>query len=487
MPYDSIADAKKASFPTAAEGIDMTLEQVNKLAELYDSIIEAGTAKNSFSVAWTAWKKLYKKADDAWAEIKTASVQFGVERFVASIHSDEGVPDHAAMIEGKLIHLDKKNLKGWGVTASATQQIIDGIPGIPIRACNNIDPHACDFSSDNFANVGYATNAHVEDGWLWATAAVTDPDAAKKLNDGTWMPFGAGGWSVTGFPSDPAPDFDKSGLTNGFSPASIALIIGNGKPAFEGSGFEMVAAAIQQNNDHKGDTMVKDKSDGGESDPTSYTQEELDAKVAEALEKQKTEDADAAKEAADVELAKQKTGATDALIAQKAEFDATLEKLTAEEKTSYEEKLAEQKAQASGDLDATIAAHTEKLAEMTSKDELATILEAHGQKVQADILDGQERQNLIGEYRDLMQSSPIAGAPFADSDGVFNQELFDAEMPVLEGMQTASLAGMVNKARLVVAAVPGRSAFDAMNVPGQPPGSTSTSGGFTVGDCKGGD
>ena len=463
MPYDSIAAAKNDGFPTSAEGIDLTLAQINKLAEIYDAVKEAGTAKNPMAVAWTQWKKLYKKVDDAWVEIKAAAIQFGTEQFVVATTGDPGIPDHAAMIEGKLIHLDKTNLKGWGVTAAAAEQIIAGISGIPLRACNSLDPHACDFDPDNFANVGYATSARVEDGWLWAAAAVTDQEAAKKIDDGTWMPFGKGGWSVTGFPSDPTPDFDRNGLTNGFSPASIALIIGNGKPAFEGSGFEMVAAAIQQNHNHKGDNMVKDESDGGGTDPTTYTQEQLDTKVAEALEKQKTDDADAAKEAADAELAKQKTEATDALIAQKAEFEATLEKLSADEKTSYEEKLAEQKAQATGDLDATLAAHTEKLAEMTSKEELGTILEAHGQKVQADILDTQERQKLMTEYRDLMQSSPIAGAPFT-TDGVFDPALFDAETPAFDGMQTAALAGMVGKAKMVAAAVPGKTAFDAADV-----------------------
>jgi len=37
MPYDSIAAAKKAGFPTSAEGIALTLGQINKLAELYDA------------------------------------------------------------------------------------------------------------------------------------------------------------------------------------------------------------------------------------------------------------------------------------------------------------------------------------------------------------------------------------------------------------------------------------------------------------------
>ncbi|GAH83737.1 unnamed protein product, partial [marine sediment metagenome] len=45
MPYESIKAAKDAGFPTSAEGIDLTLAQINKLAEIYDAIKKAGTAK----------------------------------------------------------------------------------------------------------------------------------------------------------------------------------------------------------------------------------------------------------------------------------------------------------------------------------------------------------------------------------------------------------------------------------------------------------
>ena len=73
MPYDNIEAAKKASFPTSAEEVDLTLAQINKLAEIYDAIKKAGTAKEPFAVAWTAWKELYKKEGDKWIEIKKES------------------------------------------------------------------------------------------------------------------------------------------------------------------------------------------------------------------------------------------------------------------------------------------------------------------------------------------------------------------------------------------------------------------------------
>jgi len=70
MPYNSIAAAKRAGFPTTAEGIPLTLAQINKLAEIYDAIKKAGTAKEPFAVAWSTWKKLYKKVGKKWVKRK---------------------------------------------------------------------------------------------------------------------------------------------------------------------------------------------------------------------------------------------------------------------------------------------------------------------------------------------------------------------------------------------------------------------------------
>ena len=69
MPYESIQAAKDAGFPTSAEGVDLTLSQINRLAEIYDAIKKAGTADNPMAAAWTQWKKLYKKQVDKWVEL----------------------------------------------------------------------------------------------------------------------------------------------------------------------------------------------------------------------------------------------------------------------------------------------------------------------------------------------------------------------------------------------------------------------------------
>jgi len=70
MPYKSIEGAKEAGFPTKAEEISLTLAQINKLADIYDSVKAAGTAKNPMAVAWTQWKKLFKKVGDKWVTIE---------------------------------------------------------------------------------------------------------------------------------------------------------------------------------------------------------------------------------------------------------------------------------------------------------------------------------------------------------------------------------------------------------------------------------
>ena len=70
MPYKTKAEAKAARFPTTAEGIPLTLSQINKLAEIYDSVKEAGTAEVPMAVSWTTWKKVYKIKDGKWVKAK---------------------------------------------------------------------------------------------------------------------------------------------------------------------------------------------------------------------------------------------------------------------------------------------------------------------------------------------------------------------------------------------------------------------------------
>lgn len=96
MPYDSIEAAKEAGFPTTAEGINLTLAQINKLSEIYDAVKEAGTAENAMAVAWTQWKALYVKEGDKWVLRKGKSAEAMIAddpnkfRFDVAIQNNKG-------------------------------------------------------------------------------------------------------------------------------------------------------------------------------------------------------------------------------------------------------------------------------------------------------------------------------------------------------------------------------------------------------------
>lgn len=432
MPYNSINAAKNDGFPTSAEGVDLTLAQINKLAEIYDAIKETGTAKNPFSVAWTTWKRMYIKTDDSWIIIKAAAILFGTEQFTASTRKDTGIPEHAVEIEGPLIHLDTKNLAGWGVTGAATQQIIAGIEGVPIRACASIDPHECDYKFDNKSHIGYGVRAWVKDNWIWAAAAITDSDAVKHISDGTWMPFGKGGWSVAGLPTKHNADYEKTGLIAGYQPTGISLVFSPSTPAFVGSGFEMVTAAIH----HAGDTMTDDKNKN-EGKPQVYDQAALDAAVKGALEKQRLETEAAGKKNTAEELAKQKL-----------EYEDSLKKMTADERTAYDAKLAE----------------------MTPTVDVEKMISAAVTQGQADTIETIEKSKLMTEYSGMLTAS-ILGAPFM-TDGTIDPAKITAKLDSMKDMKSAAIADMIGEAKLLVAAAtPDQTAFNAMDVPGQAPGS----------------
>lgn len=70
MPYRSIREARGSGFPTTAEGLPMSLAQINHLARIYDAIKETGSAKYPFAVAWSSWKDIYEIEGDGWVKIE---------------------------------------------------------------------------------------------------------------------------------------------------------------------------------------------------------------------------------------------------------------------------------------------------------------------------------------------------------------------------------------------------------------------------------
>lgn len=82
MPYPNIESAKKANFPTVLDGVNLSIEQINKLAEIYDSIKQKGTVDEPMAVAVKTWKQVYKKEGDAWVTIQ--ATDFDEEMLVLS-------------------------------------------------------------------------------------------------------------------------------------------------------------------------------------------------------------------------------------------------------------------------------------------------------------------------------------------------------------------------------------------------------------------
>ena len=468
-----------------------------------------------------------------------SAVQFGTEPFVLAASSEQKLPDHAVQIEGRLIHLGEQNLAKWGVNAAGAEQIIKGIHGVPIRACKALDPHECDYAFDTTSQIGYGVRAWIENNWIHAAAAITDKDAAQKIRDGTWTPFGNGNWSVAGLPTKAATDFETTGMVDGFQPTGISLVFAPAIPAFEGSGFNMVAAAIMENDNMENEYVLSaavwttafinnlpdssfayvescygktsdnknmrhlpykdangkidlahlraalarvnqikpicpadkaktsaiisatqkklqaalakakgavgaaimddnmENNEGGGGDPVMYTQEQLDAKIKEALE---------------AKIAELKTSeskqTTEMLAKQKLELDKKMEAMTTEERATYDAKLAE----------------------MTPTADVEKMVAAAVTQAQADTLEAIERDKLLTEYRGMLTASVVLGAPYK-KDGTIDTELVSAKIASMKDMKVAAIMQMIDEAKVMAAAAaPAQSAFDVTQVPGQAPG-----------------
>jgi hypothetical protein len=148
--------------------------------------------------------------------------------------------------------------------------IIAGLPGNPLKICSGkeaiFDQHACDYNWDPGSAIGRIISAHREGGWINATSRVTDPTARSKIGSGTWSPK----WSIFG-----GYKFeDHRHMRYGTIPRSVTLV---DDPAYPGAGFTQAAGRSKSSSDKEVGNMT------GEDDPKTYTQEELDQKVAEAV------------------------------------------------------------------------------------------------------------------------------------------------------------------------------------------------------------
>ena len=154
MPYSSIEAAKEAGFPTSAEGAALTLSQINKLAEIYDAVKEGGTAENAMAVAWTQWKKLFKKEGDRWVAVEREEEQQQEQKNI----------QHDAILQSL-----NRRIEGYCFTAEAFEKNTEAWKGTPVIYAND-HPDLAKYDTDQEAAlmsvggeiIGQVSNPHID-------------------------------------------------------------------------------------------------------------------------------------------------------------------------------------------------------------------------------------------------------------------------------------------------------------------------------------
>lgn len=337
----------------------------------------------------------------------------------------EGIPEHAIEISGPLIEVGVTNKSGWGVTESAVAGILERGSGIPIRMCNDIDPHACDLANDNYSQVGYVTKMWLDDGWIHANAAITKQDAATNVDDGTWTPFGDGSWSAVGLIEEVADTFDEDGLISKLLPSAIALFTPPSMPAFVGSKFEVVAAAVKETQDTIISTSqttvtmtdeINIEAPGTQVPAADTPMEVTPPEVAPPQVDSPAEDAPGATTYTQEDL---DIAVKTALETQKTEFDAAIAKTTP-----------------NADLQSMFAS------------------------VKDETIDEINRTALVEDYVGMVTASTVLSAPYM-VDGKIDAEKMTAKRTDMMKMLTATVEQTIADAKMMVAAMPaGKTPFD---------------------------
>ena len=340
---------------------------------------------------------------------------------VAATGRTDGIPDHAIEIAGPLIEIGVKNLAEWGITDSAVAGILERGVGIPIRMCNDIDPHACDLANDNYSQVGYVTEMWQDGGWIHANAAITKQDAVDNISDGTWTPFSDGSWSAVGLVEGESSEFEEDGMVSQLSPQAIAIFTPPATPAYVGSKFELVAAAVTSSSELK---LMTEPNIDPEAPGTQVPAADPPVVVAPPEVTPPTEGAPAEPEPGET---------------------YTQEDLDIAIKTALETQKA--------DHDATIA-------QMTSN----TDMQAMFASVKTETIDEINRTKLVDDYVDTVTASTVLSAPYM-VDGKIDPEKMTSRRDELMALKTASVEQAITDAKVMVAAIPaGKTAFDAAAV-----------------------
>lgn len=366
-------------------------------------------------------------------------INYSSEKFAVASERTEGIPEHAVEIRGELIEIDKRNLMKWGIKSSAVDRILAAGMNLPVRICNNKDPHACDYVHDHSSDVGYVTKIWQEGDWIKASAAITDREAAKKLNDGTWMRSGIGKWSVAGYPG---PDVNNDGMLSDFAPASISFVIPPNKPAYEGSKFEMVAAAVNENktklqSEHDKNTIGDNMAENDGKDGKTKPKKEVEPKTEEPKTEPKTET-----------TIKNEPSTTEK------------EKVTMYSQDEFDRKLSDS-------LETQQAKFDEQMAQMTPNGDLESMLSAAKKETITETLDEIKRGELSKEYVEMVTASKVLSAPFM-KEGTLDASGLATRGNEIKQLSASVIENMITDGKAMVAAMPaGNTAFDEANVPGK--------------------
>lgn len=392
-------------------------------------------------------------------------ISYSTENFKVASERTEGIPSHAVEIQGELIRINKRNLEKWGIKSSAVDGIIAAGNGIPIRMCNSPDPHDCDYKHDHYSDIGYVTKMWHEGDWIYSRAAITDKNASQKVKDGTWMPMNEGKWSVAGYPGS---DIDDDGMLEKYIPASISFVPSPNKPAFEGSKFELVAAAV---NEIKAELQLENDKQSKEED--IMTDDKTDIKPDNPDKKDEVPDTKDVNEEPKVDHK------VEPKIEPKADDKSTGDESTMYDQKEYDAKLAEA-------LETQKAEFEAQMAQMTNNNELESMLSAAKKETVEATLDEIRRAKLSAEYMDLVVASKVFGAPLM-TDGKVDEAKLKAKVDSVRQLTASAIEGMINETKMMVAAMPaGHTAFDDAKIKADVV-EIGISSKFTVGDCKGRD
>ena len=137
-----------------------------------------------------AVKNLYQHEGDKW--VSKASINSEPMPFIIA------ASNNPMLITWPLIEVNKKNLNDCGIPAEEAEKVKAGLLGVPLKKCSGVSAisseHFCDYNWNPKDEIGKIVPAHTHDGWIHATAKVTDPIADNKIKSGTW-PIR---WSISG-------------------------------------------------------------------------------------------------------------------------------------------------------------------------------------------------------------------------------------------------------------------------------------------------